>query len=164
MAISVGTAAPPVDGVEIRGPHALVFYKVTCSVTQMAGPPLSRLGDAYPGAVAGVGQDPPEALASFASTYGWRFPQVPDLAPYTASDAYGIVSAPTVVVVDGDGRVADVVESWDRDEATRPPGGLGCDAQDSRPRSPAGGYDGRAPRLRTKSRPSPPRRRPSPGS
>ena len=44
---------------------------------------------------------------------------MPDLAPYTASDAYGIVSAPTVVVVDGDRRVADVVESWDREGVNR---------------------------------------------
>ena len=65
------------------------------------------------------GTDPPDALTAFADTYGWRFPQVPDLAPYAASDAYGIVSAPTVVVVDGDGRVADVVESWDRDGVNR---------------------------------------------
>ena len=119
MAIQVGAAAPPVDGTGIDGPHALVFYKVTCSTTQLAGRPLSKLGDAYPGAVAGVGQDAPEDLAAFAATYGWRFPQVRDLAPYTASNAYGIVSAPTVVVVDGEGRVADVVESWDRDGMNR---------------------------------------------
>jgi hypothetical protein len=119
MAIQVGSAAPRVNGTGIGGPHALVFYKVTCSTTQLAGPPLSKLGDAYPGAVAGVGQDAPEDLATFAATYGWRFPQVPDLAPYTASNAYGIVSAPTVVVVDGAGRVADVVESWDREGMNR---------------------------------------------
>ena len=119
MAIQVGAAAPSVDAVEIGGPHALVFYKVTCSVTQMAGPPISRLGDAYPGAVVGVGQDPSDALTAFADTYEWRFPQVPDPAPYPASDAYGIVSAPTVVVVDGDGRVADVVQSWDREGINR---------------------------------------------
>jgi hypothetical protein len=119
MAIQVGSVASAVDGVRIRGPHALVFYKVTCSTTQLAGPPMSRLGDAYPGAVAGVGQDPPDKLTAFAETYAWRFPQVADLAPYTASDAYGIVSAPTVVVVDGDGRVADVVESWDREGVNR---------------------------------------------
>ena len=119
MAISIGSVAPAVEGVDVTGPRALVFYKVTCSVTQMAGPPLARLGDAYPGAVVGVGQDTPQDLAAFATTYGWRFPQVPDLAPYTASDAYGIVSAPTVVVVDGQGRVADVVESWDRDGVNR---------------------------------------------
>jgi len=119
MAIQVGSVAPPVDGVDISGPHALIFYKVTCSTTQLAGPPISRLGDAYPGAVAGVGQDPPEALTAFAATYAWRFPQVPDLTPFAASDAYGIVSAPTVVVVDGDGRVAEVVESWDRGGVNR---------------------------------------------
>jgi hypothetical protein len=119
VAIQVGSVAPPVAGVETRGPRALVFYKVTCSVTQMAAPPISRLGDAYPGAVTGVGQDPPEALATFAATYGWRFPQVADLTPYTASDGYSIVSAPTVVVVDGDGRIADVVESWDREGVNR---------------------------------------------
>lgn len=119
MAIKVGSAAPAVEGVGVRGPHALVFYEVTCSVTQMARQPLALLGDAYPGAVVGVGQDPPDDLAAFAATQGWRFPQVSDLAPYPASDAYGIASAPTVVVVDGDGRVADVVESWDREGANR---------------------------------------------
>jgi hypothetical protein len=119
MAIAIGSRAPAVDGVGVVGPHALVFYKVTCSVTQMAGPPLARLGDAYPGTVVGVGQDPTRDLAAFAATYAWRFPQVPDLAPYPASNAYGIVSAPTVVVVDGEGLVADVVESWDRDGVNR---------------------------------------------
>lgn len=119
MAIAIGAPAPPLDGVDLTGPHALVFYKATCSVTQMAGPPLARLGEAYDGVVVGVGQDPQGDLDAFASTYGWRFPQVPDLAPYVASDAYGIASAPTVVVVDAAGHVADVVESWDRDGMNR---------------------------------------------
>ena len=66
-----------------------------------------------------MGQDPPDALTEFADAYAWRFPQGPDLPPYTASDAYDIVSAPTVVVIDGEGRVADLVESWDRDGVNR---------------------------------------------
>jgi peroxiredoxin len=111
--------APPVAGVERGGPQALVFYKSTCSVTAMAGPALARLGEAYPGAVTGVGQDPQPALDAFASDAGWGFPQVPDPSPYVASDAYGIASAPTVIVIDGDGRVADVVESWDREGMNR---------------------------------------------
>jgi hypothetical protein len=115
MAIGVGAPATPVAGVAVEGPRALVFYKATCSVTQMAGPALARLGDAYPGHVIGVGQDPADDLDRFAATFGWDFPQVPDLAPYVASDAYGIVSAPTVVVVDGDGVVVSVAESWDRE-------------------------------------------------
>lgn len=119
MAIAVGTPAPPVDGLHLRGPHALVFYKVTCSVTVMAAPPIARLGDAYEGAVAGVGQDPQDDLDRFAATHSWRFPQIPDLAPYVVSDAFGIGSAPTVVVIDGGGQVADVVESWDREGMNR---------------------------------------------
>ncbi|HEX6845122.1 MAG TPA: redoxin domain-containing protein, partial [Actinomycetota bacterium] len=115
MAIEVGARAAAVAGVEVDGPRALVFYKATCSVTQMAGPPLARLGDAYPGHVVGVGQDPAEDLASFAVAHAWTFPQVPDLTPYVASDAYGIVSAPTVVVIDDEDVVVAVAESWDRD-------------------------------------------------
>lgn len=119
MAIARGAEAPEVAGVRAAGPHALVFYKVTCGVTKMAGPAISRLGDAYPGALIGVGQDPPDALDAFAAEYAWRFPQVPDLAPYDASNAFGIASAPTVVVIDGAGAVADVVESWDREALNR---------------------------------------------
>ncbi len=119
MAIAIGERAPHVEGVEVSGPHALVFYKATCSVTMMAGPPLARLGEAYPGSVIAVGQDPQPDLDAFASEHAWAFPQVPDLPPYTASNAYDISSAPTVVVVDAEGNVADVVESWDRDGANR---------------------------------------------
>lgn len=119
MAIATGVEAPEVAGVGVDGPRALVFYKATCSVTAMAGPPLARLGEAYPGAVVGVGQDPQGDLDAFAAEHGWGFPQVPDLEPYVASDGYGIASAPTVVVIGADGRVADVVESWDRDGMNR---------------------------------------------
>jgi hypothetical protein len=115
MAIVPGTQAPRFPQVELPGPHALAFYKSTCSTTKMAGPPLATLGRSFPDAVLGVGQDPPETLDAFAREMEWSFRQVPDLSPYEVSDAYGIVSAPTVVVVDDGGRVAAVVESWDRD-------------------------------------------------
>ena len=114
MAIEVGTPVPEVEGVDLDGPRALVFFKVTCDVTQLVSPALERLARAYPGRVIGVGQDPPPELDAFARTYGVTFPLVPDLAPYPASDGYGIASAPTAVAVDADGRVADVAESWDR--------------------------------------------------
>jgi hypothetical protein len=98
----------------VSGPHALVFYKVTCGVTKMATPAIERLAQAHPGLVVGVGQDPPADLTAFATEFGLSFPQVADLEPYRASDAYGIQSAPTAVAVDADGRVAAVAESWDR--------------------------------------------------
>ena len=117
--IGNGSAAPPVADVERHGPTALVFYKSTCAVTEMAGPPLAKLADAYPGAVIGVGQDPQPTLDGFADGLGWTFPQVTDLAPYVASNAYGIRSAPTVVVIDADGTVVDGMESWDREAMNR---------------------------------------------
>ena len=114
MAIETGAHGPPVAGVDIEGPRALVFFKVTCGVTQMATPAIERLARAYPGSVVGVGQDPPEALEAFSREFGLSLPLVPDLEPYPASDAYGIRSAPSAVAVDADGVVAAVAESWDR--------------------------------------------------
>jgi AhpC/TSA family protein len=114
MAIATGAQAPPVAGVDLEGPRALIFFKVTCGVTKMATPAIERLARAYPGSVVGVGQDPPEALEAFAREFGLSLPLVPDLEPYQASDAYGIRSAPTVIAVDAGGEVAAVAESWDR--------------------------------------------------
>jgi hypothetical protein len=115
MAIAVGTHAPEIGGDPVAaGPKALIFFKVTCGTTQLATPAMERLAGAYPGRVVGVGQDPPAELDDFATTFDLTFPMVPDLDPYPASDGYGIVSAPTAVLVDAEGRVADVAESWDR--------------------------------------------------
>jgi hypothetical protein len=119
MAITIGTVAPEVPGATIDGPHALVFYKVTCPTCQMAAPAIDRFERGYPGRIRGVGQDRPDALASFSDQWGVSFPSMPDLDPYVASNAYGIAHVPTVVVVDGDGRVAEVVESWERDGYNR---------------------------------------------
>ena len=114
-AIEVGRAGPPVPGVTFGdGPLALVFYKVTCPVCQMAAPKVDAMARAFPGRVVGVGQDPPDALERFGREFGMDVPAVPDLPPYDASNAYGIESVPTLFVIDGAGRVADTVVSWDR--------------------------------------------------
>jgi hypothetical protein len=62
----------------------------------------------------GIGQDPPERLETFSRDYAVGFESVPDAPPYPASEAYGIRTVPTLVLVDG-GSVLDVAESWDRD-------------------------------------------------
>jgi len=119
MVSAVGTAVPVIADATQAGPHALVFYKVTCPTCQMSAPALNDLERAYPGRVRGVGQDPPAKLASFSREFELLFPSVPDTPPYAASNAYGIEHVPTLVVVDAEGRVADVVESWDRDGYNR---------------------------------------------
>jgi peroxiredoxin len=133
VAITVGDDAPRVEGATREGPHALVFFKVTCSTTQLATPAIERLAQAFPGKVVGVGQDPPDALDRFAGEYGLSVPLVADLDPYEASDAYGIESAPTAVAVDAEGRVLDVAESWDRDAWNRLAAALAGEIQTSVP-------------------------------
>jgi hypothetical protein len=115
MAIAIGRPAPPVQGVDLDGPGVLVFFKVTCSTTQLAAPAIGRLAQAYDGHVVGIGQDPQVDLDRFAQDYDLSLPLVPDLDPYVASDAYDIVSAPTAVAIRADATVLDVAESWDRD-------------------------------------------------
>ncbi len=117
--IAIGASAPDVEGANLVGPGALVFFKVTCGTTKIATPAIERLARAYPGRVIGVGQDPQVELDAFASAFGLSLPLVPDLEPYPASDAYGIVSAPTAVAVNADGSVAAVAESWDRNTWNR---------------------------------------------
>ncbi|HUL84072.1 MAG TPA: hypothetical protein VLX89_00960 [Actinomycetota bacterium] len=117
--IAIGASAPDVEDANLARPGALVFFKVTCSTTKIATPAIERLARAYPGRVIGVGQDPQVDLDAFATAFGLSLPLVPDLEPYPASDAYGIVSAPTAVAVDADGSVAAVAESWDRDAWNR---------------------------------------------
>jgi thiol-disulfide isomerase/thioredoxin len=109
--------------VDLDDPRLLFFYKVTCPVCQMAAPVAERLGRAYPGRIVGVGQDPAPKLWEFAQSYGMTVPRLVDPPPYPASVAYGVRVVPTLFVV-ADGRIDDVVESWDRDGYNRAAGRL----------------------------------------
>jgi hypothetical protein len=119
--IGVGESAPAVEGVEFgAGPKLLWFYKVTCSVSQLAAPKAQALADAYPDVLVGVGEDPPDALEAFSEEFGMPgVRSVPDLEPFPASDAYGIESVPTMFLVGSDGTVEDLVQSWDREGYNR---------------------------------------------
>lgn len=110
-----GTEAPAIPGAErADGPRAVMFYKVTCPTCQLAAPIAERFHQAFPSRFLGVGQDPREKLDQFAQELRASFPSVSDQPPYDVSNAYDIRTVPTVFLVD-DGRVLDVVESWDRD-------------------------------------------------
>jgi thiol-disulfide isomerase/thioredoxin len=121
--LAPGAPAPPIAGASADGPHALVFYKVTCPVCQMAAPKLQALGDAFPDRVIAVGQDAPDLLSGFGDEYGMRLPVLVDLAPYEASEAYGVRTVPTLFLVN-DGTVLDTVEGWDREGVNRVAGRL----------------------------------------
>lgn len=119
--LAPGTAAPPIDGIELgRAPVALFFYKVTCPVCQMAAPKADVLAKAYPGHLHGVGQDPEPRLAQFAADHGGgEFDSVSDPPLYDVSNAYGIETVPTLFVVDGEGTIVETIESWDREGYNR---------------------------------------------
>lgn len=118
--LAIGDRAPAVPGVSFEdGPVALFFYKVTCPTCQLAAPTMAPFEDMAPGRVVGVGQDPQADLVRFSEEYGIGIASVEDAPPYRASDAYDIVSVPTLYLIGGDGRVADVVGAWDRDGFNR---------------------------------------------
>lgn len=121
-----GDQAPPVGtGPRADGPRAVMFYKVTCPTCQISAPVAQRWHTAFPDRFLGVGQDPGEKLDQFAQELGLSFPSVSDEPPYPLSDAYGVRTVPTVFVLD-DGKVVDVVESWDRDGWNRSAAKLGA--------------------------------------
>jgi peroxiredoxin len=95
------------------GPVVLAFFKTTCPVCQLAAPKVQALADGGARVIA-VGEDPPAKLASYRDSYGQKVPTLTEAAPYEVSDAYGLASVPSLVLVGDDGSVRDVVESWDR--------------------------------------------------
>jgi thiol-disulfide isomerase/thioredoxin len=123
--IEVGARAPAVPGVAFGGgPVALFFYKVTCPTCQLAAPTMEAFERAYPGRVIGIGQDPQDVLEAFAEHHGMGIGSQEDRPPYDVSNAYGIVSVPTLVLVGEDGIVRDTVGAWHREGFNRVSAGI----------------------------------------
>jgi peroxiredoxin len=99
---------------EGAGPTVLAFFKATCPVCQMVAPKVDALARSGAQVVA-IGEDPASTLAGYRSRHGQDVPTLTEPAPYRVSDAYGLVSVPTIFLVDGDGVVRDAVAGWDRD-------------------------------------------------
>jgi peroxiredoxin len=107
------------------GPVVLAFFKTTCPVCQQVAPKVQALADAGARVVA-IGEDPPEALARYARDHGQRVPTLSEAPPYEVSDAYGLATVPSLVLVGADGVVVDSVVSWDRDAWNRLAGAAGA--------------------------------------
>lgn len=116
----VGEPAPAIPGVAFGdGPVGLFFFKVTCPTCQLAAPKLSAFERAYPGRVLGIGQDPQDVLEAFGEFHGMGIRALEDRPPYDVSNAYGIVSVPTLIVVGLDGTVTESIGAWDREGFNR---------------------------------------------
>jgi len=113
--LAVGELAPPIPGIDFSdGPFGLFFFKVTCPTCQLSAPKMRGFEEAYPGRVIGIGQDPEVSLARFSKDYDMSIASVEDAPPYRVSDAYAVVSVPTLYLVGADGRILESVGAWDR--------------------------------------------------
>jgi len=113
--LEVGDRAPALPGLPFDdGPTGLFFYKVTCPTCQLAAPAMKAFEDAFPGRVIAIGQDPPPALERFTRAYAMGIRSIEDAPPYPLSDAYAIVSVPTLFLVGEGGRILESVGAWDR--------------------------------------------------
>lgn len=94
-------------------PVALAFFKTTCPVCQLAFPVFAKLAESAP--VVAVSQDGPRSARPWLAEQGFEAETLDDSEDYEVSEAYGIRTVPTLVVIDPDGTVGRVVEGWDRD-------------------------------------------------
>jgi peroxiredoxin len=100
------------------GSILLVFYKITCPVCQFTLPFLERIHAQSAMPVYAISQNEPEDTREFNAEYGLTLPTLLDTeeSGFPASNAYGISHVPTMFVVGVDGRIARVMEGWNKRE------------------------------------------------
>jgi peroxiredoxin len=99
-----------------KGPVVLAFFKVTCPVCQLTFPFLERLHQAGTLPIYGVSQNDEEDTREFNRRFGVTFPTLLDLEEndFPASNAFGLSSVPTLFLVEADGKIAKVIEGWQK--------------------------------------------------
>jgi peroxiredoxin len=110
-----------------RGPVVLAFFKISCPVCQFTFPFLQRISDRFAGkniSVIGVSQDDAPSTREFNQEYGVKFPTLIDDPDYSISNAYGLTTVPTVLLVGTDGKAKVSFTGFDKDELEKISGGL----------------------------------------
>ena len=92
-----------------HGPVVLVFFKVECPTCQFTFPHIQRIfasaGKDWHAQLWAISQDDAEDTRGFARRHGITFDMLIDEYPYDVSNAYGIVSVPTMFIIEQDGRI-----------------------------------------------------------
>jgi len=101
------------------GPVVLAFFKVSCPTCQLTFPFLQRLADSPDGRsrLIAIAQDDAPDAREFQQRLGVSMPTLIDAAPrYSASNAYGITSVPSIFTVETDGKISSAVEGFNKAE------------------------------------------------
>ncbi len=103
-----------------RGPVVLAFFKVDCPICQFTFPFLERLHRNGSGAIRffGVSQDGARDTEQFNRDYGVSFPTLLDESRkgYPVSNAFGISVVPSAFLIEPDGTIGWVMESFRKRE------------------------------------------------
>lgn len=102
-----GTKASLADALK-KGPVVAAFFKISCPICQYTFPFLERLHQAYGNERVtfwGISQDGIRDTKDFCQEYGITFPALVDEKGYPVSNAYGLTTVPTVLLIGPDGTV-----------------------------------------------------------
>lgn len=103
---------PRVTIASLRGrPAAINFWASWCEPCRQEAPAFERLARQLRGHASLVGvdwEDDRDAALAFVHRYGWTFPSL-RAAGAGAGERYGIAGLPTTLVLDRDGRIAEVL-------------------------------------------------------
>jgi peroxiredoxin len=117
----VGGGSVSLQGIAASGPALLAFFKVSCPVCQFAFPYLDQIHSPGRLAVYGISQNGEADTRKFSERFGVSFPTLLDSEDdgFQASNAYGISSVPTLILVESDGTISNVTEGWRKSEMQR---------------------------------------------
>ncbi len=112
-----GPGAVTLGGLTAGGAALLVFVSEHCPTSALA---LRRLGPLCPAwaraglAAIAIFEDPLDVAIRTARRLGWAGQVAAQDPPYPASQAYGLATVPTAVLVGRGGGIAGTVAGWDR--------------------------------------------------
>lgn len=99
-----------------NGPVLLAFFKISCPVCQMTMPFLERIHQAGTLPIVLISQNEAEDTREFNQDFALTMPTLLDSEDdnFPASNAYGINTVPTLFLIERDGKIARVIESWSK--------------------------------------------------
>jgi len=101
------------------GGGIVIFFKTECETSALLLErigPLARALESEERVFLAVAQNPAAEARAFREQHRIAFPLACEEPPYPASRAYGVVTVPTLIVIDGTGRIAERVEGFVKSE------------------------------------------------